>query len=796
MKLLGKLIFILLLLSLWLNAKDNYIKIDIKDSAIYLNKPFSLNVEFKYKINTNIQDVNIYLPNLKDIDILQKSSLVTIKRNNFIIGKLSYLMKLSKGDNLYIDSMLLSIKKENKDISIKSNTITSKIIKMPTDVNLIGDYDISSTISTGSNKNNIVYLNLIFKGTGYTELTKDFNLTIPSAKVFIDTDSLKCEKLNYQFKCKRDISYSILGIKSYKIPSIKLKYLDLNTSAIIIKDTDEKDIIVKVQIKAIQDIINSKISSIVINKRNDILLKTDKFYIILVTIFITILFVIIFFIYRYKLHIKKVTPRIILLINSKRTCEELYEFLFPYFGLNKDIDKQILLIKIHKNDIELIKKEITEIIKLNELYDLFKSKSYEITKSTINRDITLDEKITKFQESIQYKVDRENIIKIKNRTIDIGIVSESIIIDKESMVFNKKKFFSYFNALVHTLGFMMIFPLIMYVIALYQLIDNNQVITLDIYMIPIIGIILLYLLYSIYKQITKEDIKLLHKIIVYISSLYLVAFIIKFTKFSDYTEWIGFILLLIFIYTFIEVFEKGYNNNQSITTEVDEYLPVEHSNREKLKLLERIFYTFAFFQYIWLYYYIYEYTLGTFFFFLLSPLLVNILLYEFVKRYWIYKIHITNIITYYRIKSMIFYYIVALFLMINTSFSFNLSENKKFILSAQKGNKSEIVRILKNELVSVNLQDENGNSALHHAVNREDVEMLKILLLDPKISVNIINFNGKTALHYSYTNYNRLYKTLGDPSSSKEWLLELPNKILPFSVMNDLLIKNGAIKPK
>ena len=73
MKLLGRVFFVLLVIFISLNATDNYIKTSTTDKLIYISKPFIVSTRFKYKIDSNIKNIEIFSPKIEAFKILKKS---------------------------------------------------------------------------------------------------------------------------------------------------------------------------------------------------------------------------------------------------------------------------------------------------------------------------------------------------------------------------------------------------------------------------------------------------------------------------------------------------------------------------------------------------------------------------------------------------------------------------------------------------------------------------------------------------------------------------------------------------
>jgi acyl-CoA-binding protein len=83
-------------------------------------------------------------------------------------------------------------------------------------------------------------------------------------------------------------------------------------------------------------------------------------------------------------------------------------------------------------------------------------------------------------------------------------------------------------------------------------------------------------------------------------------------------------------------------------------------------------------------------------------------------------------------------------------------EKQTIVYWAGKNSEEKIrAELERNPNLSINFQDEQGRTALHLAVDREHVELVKKLLALFKASVNLQDNEGSTALHYAILTENQ-----------------------------------------
>jgi ankyrin repeat protein len=87
---------------------------------------------------------------------------------------------------------------------------------------------------------------------------------------------------------------------------------------------------------------------------------------------------------------------------------------------------------------------------------------------------------------------------------------------------------------------------------------------------------------------------------------------------------------------------------------------------------------------------------------------------------------------------------------------------------------------------NLNLQDEDGNTLLHHAIVQNNIEYIQFLLRE-KVNINIVNHAGNTPLHFCYYIY---LENLENTNLDENILLymeifEVFNKIIYLLIYNN-----------
>jgi len=414
MKFLGKILLIINILIITLFAKDNNINIRINKSTIYMKETFKLKVTFKYNLTKEISDVKIYKYDFTNFNIISESKLKITSDKNYAYGSYEYILSPKKHGNFIIKPFKVLLVKKLPQ-TIFSNSINIKVLALPSNIKLLGDYNISASIK--ELPNGIVNLIITTIGKSYTKLdSKNNKIKIKNVRIFQDNTNLICKKENSLYNCKKVVSYSLLSDNNFKIPSIKFIYLDMKTKMITTKKTKQQYIYknsVKSKEESKINITLKKVNKKVNKKTTTKLSKETIFYVFLLIILLLIFSFILILIFQYKKKIKNQKSEIVLYIESIISKEEFYIFISKYFGLNINLDEQIILLKYNNSTLDESKNNIINIIEKENLITLYLNKKYK--EEELITPLTLDDKINIFNTSNEYKVDRNSIINVDDK---------------------------------------------------------------------------------------------------------------------------------------------------------------------------------------------------------------------------------------------------------------------------------------------------------------------------------------------------------------------------------------------
>jgi hypothetical protein len=358
-------------------------QISLNKSSLYVGEEAILNLKFKYKKSLQIADLAFSMPVFNDIwskKIANQDK--SYEENGFVIQELNFLISPQKSGELRIAPIKIEAKviddnasaysffsQATKDERIYSNALNLDVKPLPNNVNLIGDFNIKTSISKNEiNEGESISYKVEVDGTGNIDDMDDVKLNILDATVFEDKPKIETKIINNKNVGTYKKSFSIIANKDFVIPEIELKYFDKNTQKVVVKKTKSYKIKVnkvekKESFKGLEKAEPKKEIEVVKQKT---VYKTSfrnmAFSFVAGVVFTTIIFLLYSYIKNKSSKQKDDLPLVKLVKNSKNE-NEIMKILLPYIGYNKNLDELIFKLEKDKNlDLKVIKKEIVKIL--------------------------------------------------------------------------------------------------------------------------------------------------------------------------------------------------------------------------------------------------------------------------------------------------------------------------------------------------------------------------------------------------------------------------------------------------
>lgn len=216
-------------------------EISTSKSSVYVAQGFKLKVKFKYLEELNVQDLSISNADFKDFWYKQTDNSKQYKEDGFIVNELEFLLFAQKSGKLRIEPFKIIMKLLDLNSSsffnssystrqIYSNSLTIDVKPLPENINLMGDFNIKTSIDNLSiNQGDAVSYKVEVSGYGNIDDIKDFKLQIEDAQVFENKPKIDTKIEDGKLYGTYEKSFSIVPSKTIDIKPLTLKYFDAKT---------------------------------------------------------------------------------------------------------------------------------------------------------------------------------------------------------------------------------------------------------------------------------------------------------------------------------------------------------------------------------------------------------------------------------------------------------------------------------------------------------------------------------------------------------------------------------------
>ncbi|PLY10403.1 MAG: hypothetical protein C0626_05335 [Arcobacter sp.] len=358
-------------------------QISLSNSSLYVGEEAVLNLKFKYKKDLEIVDLSFLMPIFNNIwskKIEEQNS--SYEENGFVVQELNFLISPQKSGLLKIPSIKIEAKvidmnnysyslfsQGTKTQKIYSNSLEFDVKPLPANVNLIGEFILSTSVSKEEiGQGESLSYKVEINGTGNIEDIEDIKLKIDDVTIFEDKAKIETKIQNNKNVGSYKKSFSIIANKDFEIPSIELSYFDKNIKKVVTQKSKSYKIDVKRTDKQVSFLGLEKAKPQENKKiiEEKIVYKTSLKQMILFFVFGILFTILTFGLYFYVKNRKSEQKEDLPLVKSikiSKTNNEVIKLLLPYIGYNKTLDEMIF--KLEKNediDLKNIKKEIIKIV--------------------------------------------------------------------------------------------------------------------------------------------------------------------------------------------------------------------------------------------------------------------------------------------------------------------------------------------------------------------------------------------------------------------------------------------------
>lgn len=364
-------------------TKSELFDLTIKSNKkeLFVGEDLILTLIFKYKKHSQIVDLNFEKPVFDDFWYKQLNDTKQYDEGEYSVQELKFLLfPLKEGTltitPLNIQAQIIDARRNSFSlfsnatsvVKVYSNELEFNVKKLPSNVNLIGDFDIKATADKTRIKNGeAVSYKLEIKGSGNIDDIEDIKLNIKNATIYENKPIRKSSFIENKYRGTYTKVFSIIPNDSLVIPKITLEYYDKNLNQVVSKQTKSFKIeLLKETVS--QNIVKLEKSNDEI-ERKEVVKVVEKSSIkdnILYFSLGMILSALTLGLYLYVINSKKEkkfneTP-LIKKVKASKTKEELLKVLVAYIKIDSQLD--VLIFKLEKSEeIFVLKKDIIKLLK-------------------------------------------------------------------------------------------------------------------------------------------------------------------------------------------------------------------------------------------------------------------------------------------------------------------------------------------------------------------------------------------------------------------------------------------------
>ena len=345
------------------DGENFVIEVKADKQEVKVGESINLNVIFKYKLDSKIDKLQLSEPKLENFWIKKVDDVEKTSEKDYIVFKQKYLLFPQKSGEYDLSSLEADIGKIVKErISnemlddpllrnsffrdsffdsvtnrlnwqkIYSNALHISVKPLPNNLELFGDYSLTSTVDkTLVDANQPVNLTISITGKGNIDDIQKYNLTISNVVSYADEPKIESTFQTDEYGGNFTQKIAFVAQNDYTIPRIELTYFDKNTNqvktihsepiSIKVINNNQNNSAVKIETNNIPKVPND-------NKTSEI--KEDKNinYIVLVLVVLFVILASLLFFKKKKT--TKVEKDIVKAIKKAKNDKELFELLLPY----------------------------------------------------------------------------------------------------------------------------------------------------------------------------------------------------------------------------------------------------------------------------------------------------------------------------------------------------------------------------------------------------------------------------------------------------------------------------------
>lgn len=320
---------------------DFQLKLLVDKTKVYVGEAIKATLEFKYKANIRVVDLNLKKFQQKSFWIKALNTSPSTYEDGYKIIRQEYIIFPQEEGKLKINKQHISVGTEDKmgnffssvkNTNVYSNDLEIDVSPLPKGIDIQGDYTFDVSVdNTTIESNKPINLTINIKGFGNIDDINSFDIKLANEVVYDTKPDIKTYIKDGKYGGEFIQKFSIIANSNFTIPAIIFKYFDIKTKKVKIlksKPFNIKVINSTISNPTIQTASNSKIKTI-----EKVVIKKEDSYIKYIYAIVGICCgILISWIFMRKRSYRKVDRPIDTQIKKAKNDKDLYEILLPYSG--------------------------------------------------------------------------------------------------------------------------------------------------------------------------------------------------------------------------------------------------------------------------------------------------------------------------------------------------------------------------------------------------------------------------------------------------------------------------------
>lgn len=355
---------------------------------LYVGESTQIQLKFKYRKDVKVLQMGLNPPAFKDFWFKRLNKDKKYEEGNFIVQELTYLLFAQKSGTLRIEPLGIDLSvldvntniysflgNNAKNMRVYSNDLLFDVKALPNNVNLIGDFNVSTSLDkTSVNEGETLNYKVNIQGRGNIDDLQDIQLNIADTTIYENKPIIKTEVKDGVYQGKYSKSFSLLPSSDITIPAIQIEYFDPKTQKI--KTVQSKEYTVKVKRQAKKEFTLEKAEEVKeveskVQEKNNVQSKSswsEKIMFFLIGVLCTVLMLgLYFYVINTRRNKNAQEQPLVKLISRSKSSEELIHLLLCYID-NDEIKR--LIFDLEKSDKSSFKADRNRAKELTKKYNL------------------------------------------------------------------------------------------------------------------------------------------------------------------------------------------------------------------------------------------------------------------------------------------------------------------------------------------------------------------------------------------------------------------------------------------